>query len=295
MTLASATEKPPPLRLPPLTRNDYRRSAEVEGQIRAALTLSRPLLRQRVAIRDSDASDFLQEEALVFLIRHYHAGDESDHVGDLCEALVSRITGSVKKWLKSYGLHEGTDRFNDAFRDVITGVLAGVRPEGRGKPSGGLLDLSSDKADFFQVRFWPALHRLSYTVLRHSKRMKKRDHRSVELNDVAGHGIGDGDEGTLVPLDEWETLSAEPYPETYLLRQFGEDQLSEALAAVNVLPNATHRPLRDVFVLRHCEGWQIESEDPEKVTLSNYYGKPAKTIYNWLKKAEKLLAENPNL
>ena len=294
MTLAPATEKPPPLQLPPLTRNAYRRSAEVEEQIRAALALPRSRLRERIALCH-DAPGFLQEEALAFLIRHYHAADDSDRVSDLCQALVRRITGSVKKWLKSYGLREGTDRFNDAFRDVITGVLGGVRPEGRGTPSGGLLDLSSDKADFFQVRFWPALHRLAYTVLRHLRKVKKLDRRLLDINDVAGHGTGDDEEGTFSPLDEWEALSSDPYPETHLLQQCGEDQLSTAWAAVNALPNEPYRPLRDVYVLRYYEGWQIESEDLKKVTLSSQYGKPAKTIYNWLKKAEKLLADNPNL
>ena len=60
MILAPVKEKPPPLPLPPLTRNDYCRSAEVEEQIRAALALSRSHLRRRIAVRDHEAADFLQ-------------------------------------------------------------------------------------------------------------------------------------------------------------------------------------------------------------------------------------------
>lgn len=286
MTLASATEKPPPLQLPPLTRNDYRRSAEVEDQIRTALTLSRPLLRQRVAIRDYDASDFLQEEALAFLIRHYHAAGKIILVNDVSVALVERITGRIKRWLRSVGLDEGTTTFDDAFRDVIAAVFAGVRPEGRGEPSGGLLDHESDKADYAQDRFWPFLDGRIRDVLRRAGVTRGRNVRHVDIDDLAGHGRGAEEEGAHNPISDWDEFVPELSPDKHTSR-FVDG--SAVVAAIKHLPNDP-RPLQEVLCLWYFGGWQVESKDPNQDTLSSRYGKTPRAIRNWLREAEGLLA-----
>ena len=286
MTLAPATEKPPPLQLPPLTRNDYRRSPEVEKQIRAALALPQSCLRERIAIRDYDAPDFLQEEALTFLVRHYHAAGNGDCVADLCGALVLRITGRIKRWLRSAGLEEGTSTFDDAYCDVIAGVFAGVRPEGRGEPSGGILDLTSDKADFAQVLFWTFLDGRIGDVLRRAGVTRGRNLRLVEIDDVEGHGTGEEGEGALSPLSDWDDLAPELNPEVYALKAVDE---AAALNAIKQLPNKP-RPLSEVVRLWYLDGWQVESKVPEVITISSHYGKTPRTIRNWLREAEGLLA-----
>lgn len=286
MISSTATKKLSPLQLPPLTRNDYLRSLEVEEQIREALSLSRSLLARRAEIRDYNAPDFFQEETLAFLIRHYRVSGNDGRLNDLSVALIERITGRVKRWLRSVGLVEGTATFDDAFNDVVAGLYAGVRPEGRGEPSGGLLDLKSDKADYAQVCFWKFLDGRIGDVLRRAKATRERSFRQVEIDDIAGHGTGDEEEGTHKPISDWAELAPDLSPDEYALKAFDEPAV---VAAIERLPNRP-RPLRDVVRLWYLDGWQIDSNDPKIITISSHYVKTPRTIQNWMREAEGLLA-----
>ena len=61
----------------PLTRTNsngdvYQRHSVVDRQIQEALALYAEELHKRAAIGDDRSPDFLKEETLVYLIRHYH-------------------------------------------------------------------------------------------------------------------------------------------------------------------------------------------------------------------------------
>jgi len=45
-----------------------------------------------------------------------------------------------------------------------------------------------------------------------------------------------------------------------------------------------------VFVLRHYEGWPIEDKDPSVPTISRHFQRTPRTIRNWMREAENVLA-----
>ena len=65
------------MRLPePLTRNNkdgvvYQRSPQVDKQIKSALGLDPKELVRRSSMKERKSPDFLKEETLVYLIRHF--------------------------------------------------------------------------------------------------------------------------------------------------------------------------------------------------------------------------------
>ena len=48
--------------------------------------------------------------------------------------------------------------------------------------------------------------------------------------------------------------------------------------------------LRQVFIMAHALEMKIESKDPNEKTISRHFGVTEKTVRNWLKEAERLLA-----
>src|SRR5258708_2525673 len=68
----------------------YQRTPAVERQIATALALPHDRLRQRLAVADQNATDYLKEECLVYLIRHYHRVGDAGLVNSVSEALLHR-------------------------------------------------------------------------------------------------------------------------------------------------------------------------------------------------------------
>jgi hypothetical protein len=83
------------MRVYPLTRRrpdgaPLQRSPQVEAQIVGALALSPDELIQRATLRDSQTTEYLQEETLVYLIRAFHHLGNSVVVNTLSEELLRR-------------------------------------------------------------------------------------------------------------------------------------------------------------------------------------------------------------
>ena len=94
--------------------------------------------------------DFLKEESLVYLIRHYFEVGNRQRVNDLSEFLLGRCAKLI--YGKLGGL--GTDARDDGYAEVVEQLFARI------------LDLESDRGDFLQVRFWKVLERLTVQVFR---------------------------------------------------------------------------------------------------------------------------------
>ena len=280
------TTDPPVHVLPALTRNGYERTPETEVDIQTALALSRSALVKRAQVRDKDHALFVGEEALVFMIRYYKLRGDSHVEGQLCEVLVRRIDGTIKKWMREVGFRyeDDEDLVSEMAQEVHCRLFGGSNVRGEERREGGVLDLESDKSDFAQARFWRYLRFRTLDVTRAAGAQRGRDRQSVEVSDVSGDSAeDDAPFEKATPLGGWESVT----PWETLTQEHDDDLLR---AAVHELPNHP-TPYRDVLRLRYLEGWQIEADDEEVVTLSSHFDKSPRTISSWLRKAEEKLGD----
>lgn len=284
--MTESTTNTPSHTLSPLRRNGYTRTEETTAQILAASSLSRAALAKRAQIRDKDHALFIGEEALVYLIRDFHLRGDTYVVQKLSASLIKRITGPIRSWMRSTGFRyeENAEVVSEATQEVIARLFGGSRVRDEERREGGILDLSSDKSDFAQVRFWRYLKLRTLDVTRAAGTVRDREQITVAIEDVNGHSTDeDTDIRENVPLDGWESIS--PWES---LTQEHEDDLIQA--AIRQLPNDP-KPYRDVLRLYYLDGWQIEANDSGVVTLSSYFEMTPRTISSWLRIAEDKLRD----
>ena len=245
----------------PLTRRNadgqvYQRLAVVDRQIKEALGLDDEELRSHLKVRDEESPAFLKEESLVYLIRHHHGAGNRKFVNDLAECLLKRCA----TWIdgKLSGLR------TDLREDGNSGVVAEVFDR--------ILDLTSDRGDFLQVRFWMGIKRITVDVFR------------KQVNQFDTESSGDYDQATI---DDLTQRGAVVTPTT------SADRPIESEAIDNVLIEAAlhqlEEPIRSAYLLRHYKDWPIEDKDPAVQTISRHFGKTPRTIRNWLSKADEIL------
>ena len=234
----------------------YQRLAVVDRQINEALGLDHEELRSRLEVRDEDSPSFLKEESLVYLIRHHHGAGNRELVNDLAARLLKRCA----TWIdgKLSGLRK------DLREDGNLGVVGEVFDR--------ILDLTNDRGDFLQVRFWKGIERTTVDVFR--KQVKQFDTESSGDYDQAAMDDLTQQGAVVVP-----TASA------------GRPVESEAVDSV-LIEAALHQlkePIRSAYLLRHHEEWPMEDKDPAVQTISRHFGKTPRTIRNWLSKADVIL------
>lgn len=231
----------------------YTRIPAVEEQIEKALLLDSPALLERARYSDYKSLGYLAEECLVYMIHEFRSKSDGQMVSDLFKVLLDRSTGFVKGHFQALE----PERADDAFQEVFTSVVEQI------------LDMDSDKGDFFQVRFWHALKCLAITE--GGKQLSKQN---VEEGFVSMDAEEEGEEGPKPKVEIPDgSMSLE-----------GKAMYREGLGVLR-------DPYRKVFILRHYEGWPIYSKDPCETTLSSLFGVTPKTIYNWLKEAEETLRQ----
>lgn len=251
----------------PLTRRNregtvYRRDPGVESQIDRALALEPARLLDYARLMDRACPGYLQEEALVYLIRAYHGRGERTVVNALSEALIRRCAKSINDRLQALG----PQAVEDAFRDVIAEVFEMI------------LDLASDRGDYLQVRFWIVVKRRTITVFGRYVRHAQVAQETVRLAALAGHDLDREDDDPSPSGSPRRTL-AEPAITT--------EQLILSRDGLNALTE----PHRTAFVLRYYAEWPVEDDDPAVPTISRYFDKTPRTIRNWLAKAEETLVQ----
>lgn len=230
----------------------YQRTQKVETQIREVLEISPTALVERARIQDYQATGYLQEECLVYLIREHHRAGHCDLINDLATVLVDRAAKIASPNLRSLG----ADLAGEAFEDVIAKLFTDI------------LDLQSDAADFAQVRFRVYVERI---VTSEFRRYNKRRFREIPF----------------VADDEFDSLGDHPDLDCDTVEDIGVIRVDLDAAAPGLA--ALDDPYRTAFILRYYSGWLIEHKDPEIPTISRHFNRDPRTIRNWLKKADQAL------
>lgn len=213
-------------------------------------------LNERARQRDDGAPGFLSAEALVYFIHRAVRGGDTKTRDVLFRELLNRCTPYFRGRFRGFDREVREDLQGDVMKKVVEDLFA-----------------PDDRGNFMQVRFWKYLDRKGIDAcrkaFRHSADMESLD---------AGFSGEDESEGrTLLEKQADARLSPEQVA-----------MLKEGLAK---LPAR----LRHVFLLRHYIEMEIGSDDVaddagQKTTIAAHFGCTGRTIRNWLKEADRLLA-----
>lgn len=247
-------EEHPPV-VPPLTRGSLKRLPATKRQIAEALTLSLEELVKRAGATDEAAPGYLSPEALVFFIRREDRANDPRIRDQLIRALLERC--------------------NRFFRSQFRGFSAAVREDLQAEVTAAMIEhllAADDRGDFMQRCFWTYLKRRCIDACR----VEFKEGPELESLDTGYSAQGEAEGRTQLDMH----VSAGLSPEDLTI-------LSQSLAA---LPP----PLRHVFIMRHYIGMKIGADNPAddppgEVTIARHFGRPGRTIRNWLKQAEKQL------
>lgn len=246
----------------------WARSAAVQAEITATLRLSQDERFRRAGIRQREQSDFMSEECLVYLLRDAQARGDDHARSKLWGCFVSRIQLRIASRLAKLGPEHVEEGYAAVLRDIGLAIL----------------DLSTDRGDFLQVSFMTGLYRRTTTEFRTQRRAKVRTQATVPLSRLAGeegpHAEPEDQGEAQVARDRWD--DGEPSALDVLVG--AEDKAAASHALASLPPQE-----RQAFILRHYEGWQIESNDPAEMTISKALNRSGRQIRNYLAKAEERL------
>jgi DNA-directed RNA polymerase specialized sigma24 family protein len=255
-----------PISLEPLTRTNangevYKRSPAVERQLLDSLSLSDEDLLLRAGISDSTAAGYLQEEALVYLIRMSSHKRNQVLFNKLSAILLTRCQDQVMFRLRS--LEHKEDAFNEVLQVLFETILA-----------------LGNEGDYLQVRFRHALKRIAIDVFRQYYRDQTEDRQYLQPSSFQSQ------EDTGENENDWENIPAREGNDIAAEDRFSSVEI-EVLRreALQVLKE----PIRTAFVLHYIKGWPIESNDPKEVTVSASLGVTPRTVLNRLQRAKKEL------
>ncbi|MGH7780831.1 MAG: RNA polymerase sigma factor [Candidatus Binataceae bacterium] len=255
-SIAQPGESFGPPTVEPLTHQGCKRLSQIDRQIRDAIALEHTAPVERTKQRDKIVSPSLSPEAIVYFIRR--ASKSGDH--KVTNLLFTELFERCVQFFR--GQFRGFDE--ETRQELQQSVLVAVTED---------LLASDDRGDFAQVRFWRYLKTQTIDACR--KEFRKAD--STESLDAPYPG-GVESEGRR-ELDRQRDKKLTP------------EELTVLSKGLERLPPK----LRKVFVMRHALGFEIGSDDPnaddpKDPTLARHFNVSGRTIRNWLKQADDLLA-----
>lgn len=240
----------------PLTREGCKRLPATERQIADATTLEPAALMKRAQQREKSTPEFLSEEALAYFIRRAIRNNDTGIRDALCRELFERCDPYFRGQFRGFDQQDRQDLQSEVRKRVIEDLFA-----------------PDDRGDFMQVRFWVYLEYKSIDACR--KAVRHNDDTESLDTGYSGNDVSEGRTHLETAVDPM--LS----PEKLVM-------ISEGLAK---LPTR----LQEVFLLRHYIGLKIGPDYPThdgkgELTIAAHFGVSGRTIRNWLKEAEGLLA-----
>ncbi len=232
----------------------YERSPEVEAQVARALALEETRLMEELE-HDYKSDAHIKDEALYYLIRERLREGVHESAKAFAEILLRRCARTISRRIERRGVEER--HREDCAGEIATDLLT------------DLFNIDSDRSDFAQVRFGLYFKRLSYLVIRNFRQLQQREWLAESVISTQDDQAEEID--LLDTLADERALSAE---DRILLR--------DALAQ---LPHG----LREPFLLRYFDGWQIESDSPTEPSISRHLNVTPRTVRNRLRDTEAIL------
>lgn len=239
----------------PLTRRGYERLPKNQRQIEQAVQLDTAELIERASLPE-DAPGALSAEALVYFIRRANQEGDSKTRDALFLPLLERCKIFLRGKIRGVTKEEREDLTGEILQKIIEDIFD-----------------PTDRADFMQVRFWTCIDRKKTDAYR---RLKQYVGKTVSFDESLPTDDGSG---TRTKLD---------------MHPDGSRSAEERLMGSQALEKLP-RKLRRVYVLRHAFGMEIGSDNPGdapsgKMTLARQYNCTGRTIRNWLREADRILA-----
>lgn len=270
MALGGNEAVPKPLTKLTKAGKAYSRPPDVESQLSELLRESEREQLTRARLTDSRARQFVLDECLVYLVREAGLGDDPERYNRWVGVLLNRITGSIARKLRELGV--AREDVDDIHQEVVLTMMKSI--------------LGGAKGEYYQVHFRSALNRQLLKSYDKYARARRRTTRERSLDEMVRSDDGDDGGGAYT---FGETLaSAEDMAAEVEHRLLETERRQLARDALQAITNPDHRK---AFVLYHLEEWQIESTDPEAPTLSKLFDRTPRMIRNWIRTAERQLAE----
>jgi len=252
----------------PLTKHHrngkrYERPPDIERLLDLALKLAGIELKKRVAIPDRDDPGFLSSECLVHLMRDARKRKDQNTMDFIMPCLLSRCEETLRTKVPD-------TKYKDAanLRDEILQEFAALFAVD------GTAQDKHQQLDFFECKF-----NLAFATFR-------RDAVSRERT-----------EGKLFPgmpaFVEQEDSVSDDATFSKLAKVLGQPATHEhrlLLAELNHAIDTLPPDERQAAVLHWRVGYEIESENPDKLTVAKLCNVTGKTIYNRLKRAAQKLS-----
>lgn len=225
----------------------YERSPEVESQIREALTLDRKKLIERANRKDYGSEDFFQPECLVYLIRAFRRGNEAELADGLVLSLIDRCKKRINTILRKLLTWKYVD---EAYEEAIDEMI------------GQIYDISSDKSNYAEIKFWVWLEARVCNVRRKYFKYQEEDSKAADAGDYENLL-----QDTRVDFD-------------------GALEKKNGLAKALSLLTTKERQL---YFMRYDWKMKVHSNDPSENTISKHFNVSAETIRAWFRQAEEKL------
>lgn len=251
---------PAPLTLANARGELYHRLPAVEEQVTELLGLTRHgALRTRIAALDRASTTYVQEESIAYFLREWHRAQQPVARDWLVEQTLNRIDGFIHAHL--YGLSD-MDKEN-AYGDVIERVFR------------ALFDLEGLSGEYYQVRFWNALHRRCIDRYDHYHRCEEAE-QANRARDPRDRDDGDAED------------PASQVPDTTVGVDDRVISRDEARRIVQHLRDRVTPDQLEAYMLCKVDGWPIEGA--KSPTLCERFEKTPKTINNWIHAVENAIA-----
>lgn len=251
-----------PLKKRDKSGNLYTRQVAIEAAIDSLLALDRTTLESCATVVDRKSPEFVPPECLVHFIRKRHREANAPERDQLLNILLRRCDANLARTVSD-------DRVPNAaqVRDEVLGRFGELFAEdGIGDNPGEL--------DFFEVRFNSAFAALRTDVIREEIRSARR-FMQFPATDEEGQSIS-----------EDEAISR--LPGSVLRNPAGQEDrlfLRQLITAINGLPSDVRRAV----ILCKVMGYDVELDDPKKITAAKLCDVSGRTIRKRLSKAEPTL------